>query len=273
MSAVQLERSGAVARIVLNRPERKNSLDTASWALLQDAVTAVAGDDDIRVLLLSGAGGNFSAGADMGGGDGPSHRTQLERMQWFNEIVLAVHRLRIPTIAQVDGLAVGIGMNLALACDFVVASDRARFSEIFIKRALSVDGGGSWLLPRLVGIKRAKALCLLGDLVPAAEAKEFGLVTDVVPADELPQAVDDLAARLAASSRLALAQTKRLLDDGLSLTLEQALENEARAQAINVASEDFAAAIEQFRRAAREKAPGENGRGGNTPVRKGAGHG
>ncbi|MER5224585.1 enoyl-CoA hydratase/isomerase family protein [Streptomyces flaveus] len=252
MSVVRLQRSGPVARIVLNRPDRKNAIDTTTWARLQEAVSAVAGDDDVRVLVLTGAGDHFSAGADLGGADGPSHRTQLERMQWFNDIVLAVHRLRIPTIAQVDGLAVGIGMNIALACDFVVASDRARFSEIFVKRALSVDGGGSWLLPRLVGIRRAKALCLLGDLVSATEAKAMGLVTEVVTAAELPTAVDELAARLASSSRLALAQTKRLLDEGLSLTLEQAMENEARAQAINVASDDFSAAMEQFRRAAQD---------------------
>ncbi|MFE3851717.1 enoyl-CoA hydratase/isomerase family protein [Streptomyces griseorubiginosus] len=258
MSVVRLQRSGPVARIVLNRPDRKNALDTTAWALLQEAVSAVAADEDVRVLILTGAGDDFSAGADIGGGDdGPSHRTQLERMQWFNEIVLAVHRLRIPTIAQVDGLAVGIGMNIALACDFVVASDRARFSEIFVKRALSVDGGGSWLLPRLVGIRRAKALCLLGDLIPATEAMTMGLVTEVVPAAELPKAVDDLAARLATRSRPALAHTKRLLDEGLSLTLEQALENEARAQAINVAGEDFSAAMQQFRRAARDRATGE----------------
>lgn len=255
MSVVQLQGSGPVARIVLNRPERKNAIDTATWTQLQDAVSAVADDDEVRVVVLTGAGGNFSAGVDIGGGDGgPSHRTQLERMQWFNDIVLAVHRLRIPTIAQVDGLAVGIGMNIALACDFVVASDRARFSEIFIKRALSVDGGGTWLLPRLVGMKRAKALCLLGDMVSAADAKEMGLVTEVVAAEELTGAVDDLAARLVKKSRLALAQTKRLLDEALSLTLEQAMENEARAQAINVASDDFTAAMEQFRSAALKKA-------------------
>lgn len=255
MSVIQLQRSGPVARIVLNRPDRKNAIDTLTWARLQDAVSTVAGDNEVRVLVLTGAGDNFSAGADIGGtdGPGPSHRTQLERMQWFNDIVLAVHRLRIPTIAQVDGLAVGIGMNLALACDFVLASDRARFSEIFIKRALSVDGGGSWLLPRLVGVRRAKALCLLGDLIPADEARAMGLVTDVVAAAELPEAVDQLAARLASNSPLAMAQTKRLLDEALSLTLEQALENEARAQAINVASDDFSGAMEHFRRAAREK--------------------
>lgn len=254
MSVVQLQRSGPVARIVLNRPERKNAIDTATWAHLQDALSAVAGDEDVRVVVLTGAGGNFSAGVDIGGGEEPSHRTQLERMQWFNDIILAVHRLRIPTIAQVDGLAVGIGMNIALACDFVVASDRARFSEIFIKRALSVDGGGTWLLPRLVGMKRAKALCLLGDMVSAADAKEMGLVTEVVAAEGLTGKVDDLAARLVKKSRLALAQTKRLLDEALSLTLEQAMENEARAQAINVASDDFTAAMEQFRRPALKKA-------------------
>jgi enoyl-CoA hydratase/carnithine racemase len=248
VSSVSLLQPGPIARIVLNRPERKNALDTAAWQELQAALAAVAADPSVRVLILTGAGGNFSAGADVGGASTSSHPTQLERMEWFNEIVLAIHRLSVPTIAQVDGLAVGIGMNIALACDFVIASQRARFAQIFIKRALSVDGGGSWLLPRLVGPQRAKAMCLLGDMFTADIALDLGVVTRVVAENELDHVVADLAERLCGHSRLAMAQTKRLLDEAMDLNLEQAMQNEARAQAINVGSDDFAAAIAQFRR-------------------------
>jgi 2-(1,2-epoxy-1,2-dihydrophenyl)acetyl-CoA isomerase len=246
MDPVVLTLDGSVARIVLNRPERKNALDTSAWRGLERALATVAGSADVRILILSGAGGNFSAGADVSGDSTPSHPTQLERMEWFNQVVLALHRLPIPTIAKVDGLAVGVGMNLALACDFVIASRRARFSQIFIKRALSVDGGGSWLLPRLVGLQRAKAMCLKGDMFDADSAAEMGVVSWVVEADRLDQEVNELAETLCNNSRLAMAQTKRLLNEAGDLDLEQAMQNEARAQAINVASEEFAAAIAQF---------------------------
>ena len=246
MTEVEWRQADGYARLVLNRPERKNAIDTATWSQLQEKLATIAHDPDIRALVITGAGANFSAGADIAGG-APSHRTQVERMEWFNEVILALHRLPIPTVAQVDGIAYGVGMNLAIGCDFVVASDRARFSEIFVKRALSVDGGGSWMLPRLVGVRRAKLLCLLADTISAAEALEFGLVSKVVPASELQAEVDKLAERLAASPRLALVQTKRLIDEAMTLTLEQAMQNEARAQAINVASDDFAVAMATFR--------------------------
>jgi enoyl-CoA hydratase/carnithine racemase len=253
VDSVVLTLDGSVARIELNRPDRKNALDTSAWRALQQALAAVSTSGEVRILIMSGAGGNFSAGADVSGDSAPSHPTQLERMEWFNEVVLALHRLTIPTIAKVDGLAIGIGMNLALACDFVIASDRARFSQIFIKRALSVDGGGSWLLPRIVGLQRAKALCMLGDMIGAHSAAEMGLVSWVVEADRLDKTVDELAETLCKNSRLAMAQTKRLLNEAGDLDLEQAMQNEARAQAINVASDEFAAAIARFSAAGAHK--------------------
>lgn len=246
MNEVEWQRRDGYVRLVLNRPSRKNAIDTATWRQLQRALGAVADDADVNALVIAGAGGDFSAGADVSGGPS-SHRTQLERMGWFNEVVLALHRLPVPTIAEVDGVVFGVGMNLAIGCDFVISSDRASFSEVFLKRALSVDGGGSWMLPRLVGVRRAKLLCMLAETISASDALDMGLVNEVVPADELEQVVDRLATRLAGSPRLALMQTKRLIDEAMTLTLEQAMENEARAQAINVASDDFAAAMAEFR--------------------------
>ncbi|GAA4730057.1 enoyl-CoA hydratase-related protein [Nocardioides endophyticus] len=259
MDEVDWQHRDGYAKLVLNRPERKNAIDTATWHRLQKTLDAIAEDTTVNAVVITGAGANFSAGADISGGSS-SHRTQLERMEWFNKVILALHRLPIPTIAQVDGVAFGVGMNLAIGCDFVIASDRARFSEVFVKRALSVDGGGSWMLPRLVGVRRAKLLCLLADTISADEALDMGLLTKVVDAEELDAEVDKLAARLVASPRLALVQTKRLIDEGLTLTLEQAMENEARAQALNVASDDFSAAMAAFRGGPRLPAePAESG--------------
>jgi 2-(1,2-epoxy-1,2-dihydrophenyl)acetyl-CoA isomerase len=249
VSEIEWQVADGVGTLVLNRPHRKNAIDTASWQGLQIVLESILDDPAVRVLVVRGAGTDFSAGADISGGSS-SHPTQLERMEWFNRIISAFRDLPIPTIAQVDGVAFGVGMNIAIGCDFVVASDRARFSEVFVKRALSVDGGGSWLLPRLVGMRQAKRLCLLAEVVDAKEAERIGLITSVAPADELEAEVTALAAKLAALPRLAVIQSKRLLDDALTTSFEQALENEARAQAINVASQDFSDAMAEFRRAA-----------------------
>jgi 2-(1,2-epoxy-1,2-dihydrophenyl)acetyl-CoA isomerase len=138
-------------------------------------------------------------------------------------------------------------MNLALAGDLIVASDRARFCEVFVRRALSVDGGGTWLLPRLVGPALAKQLCFLGEEVDAARAERIGLVNQVTPAGELETAVADLAARLARAPRLAVRQTKALLDQAWDHSLDSALLAEARAQTVNIAGPDFAAAVRRFR--------------------------
>jgi 2-(1,2-epoxy-1,2-dihydrophenyl)acetyl-CoA isomerase len=260
MAEVELLRSDGYATLELNRPDRKNAIDTETWRQLDRTLDSIANDETLKALVVTGRGGNFSAGADMTGGPS-SHPTQLERMEWFNSIILKLHRLPVPTIAQVDGVAIGVGMNLALGCDFLIASDRARFSEIFVKRALSVDGGGSWLLPRLVGARRAKQLCMLAESLSAAEALALGLVSEVVAVQDLDGAVESLVSRLVASPRLAVRQTKRLIDEAMTLTLEQAMQNEARAQAINVVGEDFAAAVAEFRGGRNQHAVTQTGGG------------
>jgi enoyl-CoA hydratase/carnithine racemase len=131
-------------------------------------------------------------------------------MRLISETCLALYDLPIPTIARVDDVAVGAGMNMALACDFVIVTERARFSEIFIKRGLSPDVGGSWILPRLIGLHRAKQLVLLGDVIGAAEADRLGLVHKVVPAAQLDGAVSALAERLKTAPAMAVSLSKRL---------------------------------------------------------------
>ncbi|MCS4256000.1 2-(1,2-epoxy-1,2-dihydrophenyl)acetyl-CoA isomerase [Rhodococcus erythropolis] len=254
MTYIELSVEDEVAHLVLNRPEKKNAIGTPMWKALEDALDAVNKDAGVRVLVLRAAGEDFCVGADLapqvptGESVGPSHGTQLERMQWINSIVTSLHSLKIPTIARVDGLAVGIGMNLALCCDFIVASDRARFSEIFIRRALTVDGGGSWMLPRLVGIRQAKRLCMLGEMISADEALDLGLITTVTDISTLDSTVDKLVGTLRGYSRTALTQMKTLLDESHDVTFEHSLENEARVQSLNVAGDDFKSAVAEFTR-------------------------
>jgi enoyl-CoA hydratase/carnithine racemase len=242
-------RRDGVVTLTFNRPHRKNALT----ARMIDDVGAVLADVERqtqdRVLVLTGAGGDFCSGADLSDPDSPASAdagSALTRVRRVGDIALALHRLRVPTIAKVDGVAVGAGLGLALGCDLVVASERARLSTIFVRRALSPDNGTSWLLPRLVGLARAKELAFLGDMIDAATAKEIGLVGRVVPVDALDGAVDELATRLADGPSLALSLTKKLLDDAWTTSLEDALEHEAQAQALNLAGPDTAEAMRAF---------------------------
>jgi 2-(1,2-epoxy-1,2-dihydrophenyl)acetyl-CoA isomerase len=239
-----LHRDQAVATITINRPHRKNALDEPTWTALHDALREAGQDDDVRVVVVTGAGGAFCAGADLG--DDPAATHPLERMHRIGEIALYLHDLPKPTIAKVDGVAAGAGWNLALGCDLVVASPTARFSQIFARRGLSLDFGGSWLLPRLVGMHQAKRLALLAEMIDAEEALRLGLVTWLKPADELDGFVAATATELAALPPVALAQSKALLHQGAATSLRDALENEARAQVINFATEDAPAAFEAF---------------------------
>jgi 2-(1,2-epoxy-1,2-dihydrophenyl)acetyl-CoA isomerase len=151
-----------------------------------------------------------------------------------------------PTIAKVDGYAVGAGLGLALGCDLVVASDRAKLSMIFAKRGLSLDNGSSWLLPRLVGLARAKEIALFGDMLPAERAFELGLVNRVLPLDEIDAFVEDWAQRLAAGPPLALSMTKTQLNGSFSLSLAEAVEIEAQSQTVNFGTADTAEAMAAF---------------------------
>lgn len=226
-------------------PARKNAADTTMWRELAAAFRWVAADRAIRALVVTGDGEEFCSGADLSeGGLGEDH--WLARMELINDTCHALHRVPQPTIARVDGVAAGAGCNLALGCDLLVASDRARFSEIFSRRGLSIDFGGSWLLPRRVGLAKAKELALLAPIIDAAEAERIGLVNRVVPAAELDAAVADWARQLAAGPPVALSQTKRLLDASSTVDLLQALDAEAAAQTVNFGTEDTLEALRAF---------------------------
>jgi 2-(1,2-epoxy-1,2-dihydrophenyl)acetyl-CoA isomerase len=236
--------AGGVRTLTLNRPHRKNAIDAPLWAALRDALTAVRDDPGVRVLVLAGAGGAFCAGADISGGLADTH--PLAKMRPLNDVALLLHELPTPTIAKVTGVAVGAGWNLALGCDLVAATPEATFSQIFARRGLSVDCGGSWLLPRLVGMQQAKRLALLAEMIDADEAYRLNLVTWVVPAAEIDPFVAGVAARLVAGPPVALAQTKALLHEGADRTMRDALANETRAQAVNFAGADAPEAFAAF---------------------------
>jgi enoyl-CoA hydratase/carnithine racemase len=233
-----------IARITLNRPERKNAIDDLTWTALLRILAEVRMHPDVRVVILTGAGRDFCSGADVAKSAHQEH--PIPRLRRIGDVAQAIFELPMPVIARVDGVAAGAGCNMALACDFVLASNRARFTEIFSKRGLSIDFGGSWLLPRIVGLQQAKRLALLAEMVSAAEALEMGLVTEVAAEDCLDELVEDYASRLAALPPIALMQTKRLLNEGVDSTLRDAIANESAAQAVNFATEDAPAAFRAF---------------------------
>jgi 2-(1,2-epoxy-1,2-dihydrophenyl)acetyl-CoA isomerase len=242
-----------VRTLILNRPDRKNAINPQLWLELADALRAAA-RDDVRVLVITGAGGAFCSGADIATAEDVHPRQKLRRL---TDVALALHELAIPTIAKVNGVAVGAGWNLALGCDLVVATPESRFCQVFSKRGLSVDLGGSWLLPKLVGLQQAKRLVLLAETIDAEEARALGLVTWVKAAAEIDAFVADLAGRLAAGPPVALAQSKALLNDGANATLAEAVANEARAQPGNFATAD---SIEAYAAFAEKREPAFTGR-------------
>lgn len=244
METLQVNRADGIVTVTLNRPAKKNAVDGTMWDELLATFRGIADSDDDRVVVLTGAGGDFCSGADLTGGGRARH--QLAAMRHVGDVALALHRLPQPTIAKVRGVAVGAGCNLALGCDLVVASDTARFSQIFARRGLSLDFGGSWLLPRRIGLHRAKELALFADIVGAADAERIGLVNRVVADGELDSIVAEWAARLAAGPPIALAMTKRLLDNSMEMTFEEALDAEGLSQTINFGTRDTAEAMTAF---------------------------
>jgi 2-(1,2-epoxy-1,2-dihydrophenyl)acetyl-CoA isomerase len=245
METLLVDRADGVVTVTLNRPEKKNAANGQMWDDLFAIFTEVAETESDRVLVVTGAGGAFCSGADLSSADELT-RQGMARMRHIGATALALHRLPKPTIAKVGGVAAGAGCNLALGCDLVVASDEARFSEIFSRRGLSVDFGGTWILPRLVGLHKAKELAFFADVISAAEAEALGIVNRVVPAAELDAFVDDWARRLAAGPPVALSMTKTMLNNSLMVSMDQALEDEARSQNVNFGTKDFTEAVRAF---------------------------
>jgi 2-(1,2-epoxy-1,2-dihydrophenyl)acetyl-CoA isomerase len=235
METLNVSRENGIVTVTLDRAAKKNAMSGTMFDELLAVFREIADSDDDRVVVITGANGEFCSGADLTPAPGARTKHQLAAMRHVGDVALALHRLPQPTIAKVRGVAVGAGCNLALGCDLVVAGDSARFSQIFARRGLSLDFGGSWLLPRRVGLHKAKELALFADIIDAAEAERIGLVNRVVADDDLDAFVDEWAARLAAGPPIALAQTKHLLNNAMAVTMEEALDDEGMAQTVNIA--------------------------------------
>jgi 2-(1,2-epoxy-1,2-dihydrophenyl)acetyl-CoA isomerase len=252
-AAVLHEDDGGIRRITLNRPEAANALRPVDRDRLIELLEQADDDHDVRVVVIAANGRHFCSGADIGGiaRSGPADARRAtdsmrKIMNGAQRLVAAVLDCGKPVIAVVNGAAAGIGAHLALAADLVVAAEDASFVEVFVRRGLVVDGGGAYLLPRRVGMQKAKELAFFGDKLPAAEAMALGLVNRVVPAAELGQAADEFARRLAVAPTTAISLTKRLLNASPDGDRAAAFLAEAMAQEIQSAAEDSREGVRSF---------------------------
>jgi len=249
--ATLIERSEGLITVTFNRPKKKNALTAENWSALAEVLTELETDPSTRALVLTGAEGNFSSGADLSGESsagltGHGRQLILNEMRIVGGIIARLHRLPKPTVAAVDGVAVGVALGLALACDLIIATDRARFSEVFVKRGLALDGGTSWTLPHLIGLRRAKQMTFFGDDVPAAKALEWGLINEIVAPEELATTAQEWGQRLATGPTTALSLIKTLLESGTNSSFVDSVEDEARAQHIVFGTKDMKEGMMSF---------------------------
>ena len=244
-----------VCRITLDRPEAKNALTIEMRDQIVDAVRAGRADPDVRALLITGSGDAFCAGMDLSastvaqaGGDGFATRSTSEALRvGVQSFIRELWELDKPTIAAVNGVAVGPGAHLALACDFVLVHDATRFMWSFARWGLVVDAGGAYLLPRLVGLPRAKAMVMLGEGCKGNEAVELGLAYKCVDAEVLDQEASTLAAKLAAGPTRALGLSKQLLNASFETDLAHSLDLEGAYQSLATTSSDLVEGMAAFK--------------------------
>jgi len=253
METLIVERAGPVATLTLNRPESLNVLDDTMIDGLVAATSSLATDDSLRVVIVRGAGKHFMAGGDIRAFARELDRTPAERTAYFDVLIGRVHtmietlhRLPMPVIAQVHGAVAGFGLSLMNACDLVVAADNTYFASAYKSIATTPDGGGTWSLPRLVGLRRALEIMLVGDRFDAQQALAWGLVNRVVPAGEIDAAVQALARSLAAGPALAIRNTRRLLRESQGRSLGDQLTAEAASFGACAATPDFKEGVTAF---------------------------
>ncbi len=247
MDKLIVTRQDGVTRITFNAPERRNAVDQEMVERLHHVVLETA-RDSTRVLVLAGAGGAFCAGADVKGmlSRGRSFDVTEHLRRLTNPTIVALREMAKPVIAAVDGVAVGIGCNYALAADIRIATTAARFGQVFSKIGLMPDGGSTYLLPRLVGYAKAFELMATGEIIDAPRALALGIANRVVASEELEAAVNELAARLAAGPGVALAGLKRALIYAETHSLAESLDCEAVTQGECFRSEDFREGVTAF---------------------------
>ncbi|MFD8213982.1 enoyl-CoA hydratase/isomerase family protein [Streptomyces sp. NPDC059697] len=239
-----------VSWITLNRPETLNAITPDQRERLIQHLTHASCDPDVRAVVITATGRGFCAGADLRGGPPAGERVAGDVARTIRlgaqRLIGAVLDCEKPVIAAVNGTAAGLGAHLALACDLVLAADSAKFIEVFVRRGLVPDGGGAYLLPRLVGPQRAKELMFFGDALTAADAARLGLVNRVVPPDDLEKTARDWAERLATGPTRALALTKQLVNASLDTDRSTAFAAEAAAQEINMTTTDATEGVTSF---------------------------
>ncbi|MFD0148377.1 enoyl-CoA hydratase/isomerase family protein [Streptomyces sp. NPDC055721] len=240
-----------VSWITLNRPEAMNAVTWDQRERIIALLGEASADPDVRAVVVTATGRGFCAGADLRGSppsSGDRVVGDVARMIRLGaqRFIGAVMDCEKPVIAAVNGTAAGIGAHLAFACDLVLAADSARFIEVFVRRGLVPDGGGAYLLPRLIGPQRAKELMFFGDAVPAAEAERLGLVNRVVPAEDLEKTAREWAERLAQGPTRALALTKQLVNASLDSDRATAFAAEATAQELNMTTRDAQEGVASF---------------------------
>lgn len=252
-TAIAYEVTDGVATLRLDRPERRNAIDDAMRGEMIAALEEAGADPAVRALVITGTGSAFCAGGDVRGMRNRLAAPQEDvafngwrRQQRTHRAVALLHTMPKPTIAAVNGAAAGLGCDVALSCDFIMAAESAQFTMSFIARGLIPDGGGMYFLPRRVGLARAKELVFTGRRVGAAEALAIGMVERVVPDADLATAARDWARALSAGSPAALALAKSVMDRSLEMSFEQVLAEGAKAQALCYTTGEHRASVEAF---------------------------
>jgi 2-(1,2-epoxy-1,2-dihydrophenyl)acetyl-CoA isomerase len=246
MAEVETSRDGAVMTITLNRPDVLNALNAAVHASLADALKEAARDDEIRAVVLTGAGRAFCVGQDLNEFREAAGDIGARLRSTYHPNVLAIRALEKPVIAAVNGAAAGAGLSFACACDIRIAADSATFVPAFINIGLIPDSGGSYFVSRLLGPARAFEWLASGRRLSAAEAHAWGLLSEVVETEQLPRRAAEFAAELAALPTRGIGMTKRLIDHALAATLDEQLEHEAQLQAAATQTEDFREGVTAF---------------------------
>lgn len=254
---ITVDRQGPVAIVTLDRPETKNAITQEMRGQLYGAFEQIALDHDIRSVILTGAGGDFCSGMDVGGMGRGGVTGSMDRMHTLNRIARAIHSLKKPTIAAVPGVCVGVGFSYALACDIVLAAEKAKFAAIFRNIALAPDGGLVWHLRQLMGVQKAKELVYSGRIVRADEAVAMGLAYEKVADEALMDRAMELATSFAAGPTIAMGLAKRQFDLAWNNNFDQYLDMEATMQPIASRTEDHEEGLKAFREKRKPQFRGE----------------